>query len=150
MKNKANIKSNFIRHEALIVKGRLTELEGWLDAGRECLASFGGNASAYARASQTESHSTATIRQYVGVALKAMKKWGKSTNAVREAFEFGVGYAYTNMDDLRRHLNGAPKPSKPKKKSATVKVSRRQARSKMEKAGVPDKYIDLALDAIYG
>ena len=149
MKNKANIKSNFIRHEALIVKGRLTELEGWLDAGRECLASFGGNASAYARASQTESHSVATIRQYVGVALKAMKKWGKSTNAVREAFEFGVGYAYTNMDDLRRHLNGAPKQSK-KKPSATVKVSRRQARSKMEKAGVPDKYIDLALDAIYG
>lgn len=149
MKNKANIKSNFIRHEALIVKGRLTELEGWLDAGRECLASFGGNASAYARASQTESHSIATIRQYVGVALKAMKKWGKSTNAVREAFEFGVGYAYTNMDDLRRYLNGAPKKSK-KKPSATVKVTRRQARANMVKAGVPSKYIDLALDAIYG
>ena len=118
MKNKANIKSNFIRHEALIVKGRLTELEGWLDAGRECLASFGGNASAYARASQTESHSIATIRQYVGVALKAMKRWGNRTKDVREAFEFGVGVAYTNMDDLRSFLADKSKPSKPSRFSA--------------------------------
>lgn len=149
MKNKANIKSNFINHERRIIGGRLEELEGWLEAARECRDYWNGNASAYARASQTESHSTATIRQYVGVALKAMKKWGNRTKDVREAFEFGVGYAYTNMDDLRRHLNGAPKQSK-KKPSATVKVTRRQARANMVKAGVPSKYIDLALDAIYG
>ena len=109
MKSKTNKKSNkkskFIKHEALIVQGRLMELEGWLEAGRECLAEFGGNASAYARASQTQSHSTATIRQYVGVALKAMKKWGKKTEDIRQSFEFGVGYAYTNMDDLRSFLN---------------------------------------------
>ena len=111
-------KSNFINHERRIISGRLEELEGWLEAARECRDYWNGNASAYARASQTESHSTATIRQYVGVALKAMKRWGNRTKDVREAFEFGVGFAYTNMDDLRSFLADKSKPSKPSRFSA--------------------------------
>lgn len=146
MKRKANnsktVKSNFLQHESLIIKGRLMELEGWLDAARECRDKFGGNQSAYARASVTESHSVATIRQYVGVALKALKKWGDSTTKVRNGFEFGVGYAYTNMDDLRSYMNKGNAKKPKSRKVRTITVTPNKVRSVLAKNGVSKSVID--------
>lgn len=150
MKRKANnskaIKTEFLYHEQLIIKGRLMEFEGWLDAARECRSKFGGNASAYARASVTESHSVATIRQYVGVALKAINKWGDKLDSIRNEFEFGkkTGYAYTNMDDLRSFLNKGNAKSTPKtSKQATVKTTKRKARNAWDKAQSFDEFWEL-------
>lgn len=154
MKRKANnkskaVKSNFLKHEAVIVAGELMTLEGWLDAARECRDKFAGNASAYARASVTESHDFHTIRQYVGVGLKAIKRWGVLTTDVRKNFEYGkdTGYAYTNMDDLRKYFikleNKGKAESKPKsRKVRTITVTPNKVRSVLAKNGVPKSVID--------
>jgi putative IMPACT (imprinted ancient) family translation regulator len=117
--NKTTAKrSQFSRHEALIIRGERQAVEGWLDAAVECRDKFRGNASEYARASVTDYHTVATIRQYVGACLKALRQYGNTPSKVMDYMEFKVGYGYANMDDLRRLVADKSKGKSPVRFSA--------------------------------
>lgn len=137
-------KSNFLKHEALIVAGASMEFQGWWEASRECADKFRGNASAYAKASMTESHSVTTIRQYVGVCLALSKKAGTTDwKDAKAFFEYKVGYAYTNMGDVRSFINSGKPSNKGKtRKVRTITVTPNKVRSVLAKNGVSKSVID--------
>lgn len=148
MKRKANkskaVKSEFLKHEALIVAGASMEFQGWWEASRECADKFRGNATAYAKASMTESHSVNTIRQYVSACLALSKKAGTTDwKKAKAFFEYKVGYAYTNMGDVRSFVNSGKASNKPKtRKARTITVTPNKVRSVLAKNGVPKSVID--------
>lgn len=149
MKSKANnkskaIKSEFLKHEALIVAGASMEFQGWWDASRECADKFRGNATAYAKASKTESHSVNTIRQYVSACLALSKKAGTTDwRNAKSFFEHKAGYAYTNMGDVRSFVRSDKPSNKGKtRKVRTITVTPNKVRSVLAKNGVPKSVID--------
>ena len=143
-------------HEPKIVKGQATELEGWFGAAQECINDYKSVASRYANASLSKTvfaskdkevstqHSTATIRQYVGICVTAIKKEG-SVSAVIEKLTDEYGYA--NISDLRKVYagNGQRGKTDKKKQKPAKKVNTTVLRRKMKNAGVPQRYIDLTL-----
>jgi len=137
--NKANAKrSQFRNHEALIVRGERMAVQGWLEAAVECRDKYRGNASEYARASVTDYHTVATIRQYVGACMKALAKYGKTPEKVISHMEFTIGYGYANIDDLRRLV------ADPNKKKSASRFSAKREAEKLGKRYTKAQLLEIA------
>jgi hypothetical protein len=145
-------------HEPKIVAGQKTELAGWLGAGQECITDYKSVASRYADASLSATvfaskgkevstqHSPATIRQYVGICVTAIKKEGSVSAVIAKLND---EYGYANISDLRSFYSGNGQRGKTdKKKKPAKKVDTTVVRKKMKQVGVPQRYIDLVMFAI--
>lgn len=145
MKSKKSNKVHACRfsdHAKKIADGEGDVLRGWLDAARECRDFYSGNASEYARAAVkvSDTHSSDTVRNYVGACLKAMKEWGNDYHDVRKGMEFVLGFAYASVEDLRNHFRKkSTRKVTASRKEKTVSVSSRKVRGACKKAGLSDK-----------
>ena len=100
--------TSFVKYEVLINKGNNIALDGWWNAGQECVEHFDGNASAYARLASKESasknkgkvpYSEATIRQYVSYVVRALAQGDKRKD-------------YDGIDHLRATMTQASTKAK--------------------------------------
>lgn len=149
MKQATAKRSQFMKHEQMIVRGERMAVQGWLEAAVECRDKYRGNASEYARQSVSDYHSTATIRQYVGACLKALSKFGKTPELVMDYMEFTVGYGYANIDDLRRHVaDKSKKKQVPSRKEKTQSLSARKVRAACSKAGLSAKQTEQMVELL--
>ena len=127
-------------HEPKIIGGHLAILMGWLEAGKECISKFDGNASEYARCSLSANvgegnakHSTATIRQFVGVAVTALTMYDTPKQVCDALVSLKGGQrVFPAMGDVREMLGGngqRAKSGKSKKfvaKTEAKKYTKRQ------------------------
>lgn len=142
--------TNFRKHDLLISAGEAKALDGWLDAGVECVDKFRGNASAYAKASVNGfvvSQTELTIRQYVGAVALGIKKYksrGALMAAFRKAYEKGEVRSLS-VTSLRKFVGGSGQRDKSDKKSsqATVALTKRAARSAWNKSKSFDEFWEL-------
>ena len=101
-------------HEPKIIGGHFAILMGWLEAGKECVAKFDGNASEYARCSLSANvgegnakHSTATIRQFVGVAVTALTMYDTPKQVAEALVTIKDGNrVFPAFGDVREMLGG--------------------------------------------
>ena len=101
-------------HEPKIIGGHYAILMGWLEAGKECVAKFDGNASEYARCSLSANvgdgnakHSTSTIRQFVGVAVTALTMYDTPKQVAEALVTIKDGNrVFPAFGDVREMLGG--------------------------------------------
>ena len=148
--------TNFSRkHDPLIAAGESKSLQGWLNAGAECVDKFRGNATAYAKASVNGfvvSQTEATIRQYVSAVVVGIKQYG-SRSALMTAF--GKAHAKGEVRSLgivslRSFVAGSGKRGKGDAKSSkqdTVAITKRKATSFINKF-VPANKREEAMEAL--
>ena len=123
-------------HEPRIVGGYYEILMGWLDAGKECISKFDGNASEYARCSLSANvtdgdvkHSTSTIRQFVGVAVTALTMFGTSKQVCDALVSLDGGQrVYPAMGDVREMLGGNGQRAKSGKGKGKKFVAKTEAK----------------------
>lgn len=148
-KNKATAKrSQFLTHEANIIKGSRIAVEAWLDAAVECRDRYRGNASEYARQSVSDYHTETTIRQYVGACLKALSKYGNTPKKVMDHLEFVELFGYANIDDLRSLVAEKKKSDEKSRKEKKQSVTSRKVRAACGKAGLSAKQTEQVLEAL--
>ena len=143
------------KHDVLIKDGDARPLQGWLNAGAECVDKFRGNATAYAKASVngfTVSQTEATIRQYVSAVVVGIKEYGSRAalmSAFRKAHAKGEVRSL-GIVALRSFVAGAGKRGKGEQKSSkqdTVALTKRKARAWVEKFVAASKR-DEAMEAL--
>jgi hypothetical protein len=152
--------SNFHRkHDPKIEAGEAQAFDGWVDAGVECYERFGGNASAYAKASVngfTVSQTENTIRQYVTAVvtllrkhdsrLAAMtKKERKNKTAKSEMLAaYNAAYETREIGALRALARGSGQRKEGKKRSTSaVALTKRSAHNAWNKAKSFDEFWEL-------
>ena len=137
-------------HEPKIIGGHYAILMGWLEAGKECVAKFDGNASEYARCSLSANvgdgnakHSTSTIRQFVGVAVTALTMYDTPKQVCDALVSIKDGNrVFPAMGDVREMLGGNGQRAKgTTTKKPVKKVERNKVRKAMRDAGCSDKVI---------
>lgn len=138
------------KHDPLIKAGEATSFDGWVNAGVECVERFGGNKSAYAKASVngfTVSQTENTIRQYVGSVVTLLRKHGskaaliKAYDAVYETREIKALQALAQGSGQRK--SGVTKKST----QDTVALTKRKASAFVTKF-VPANKRDEAMESL--
>jgi hypothetical protein len=137
--------SNFHRkHDPKIEAGEAQSFDGWVDAGVECYERFGGNASAYAKASVngfTVSQTENTIRQYVGAVVTLLRKH-KTKAGVLSAYD--AVYETREIGALRALARGKGEREAGKKRSTSaVALTKRSAHNAWNKAKSFDEFWEL-------
>jgi hypothetical protein len=153
------------KHDPLVQGGEAQVFLGWVNAGVECFERFGGNASAYAKASvngfavsQTEN----TIRQYVGAVVTLLRKHnarltamtkkerGSKTAKSEMLAEYDSKYETREINALRSLVAGkGQRKAGGSKKSTqdTVALSKRKASAFVTKF-VPANKRDEAMESL--
>jgi hypothetical protein len=132
------------KHDPLVKGGEAQVFIGWVNAGVECYQRFGGNASAYAKASvngfavsQTEN----TIRQYVSSVVRLMRKH-KSKAALVKAYD--DVYETREISALLKLAKGSGQRKQSKKRSINaVALTKRSAHNAWNKAKSFDEFWEL-------
>jgi hypothetical protein len=137
--------SNFHRkHDPKIKAGEAQTFDGWVDAGVECYERFGGNASAYAKASVngfTVSQTENTIRQYVSSVVRLMRKH-KTKAGVLAAYD--AVYETREIKALQALAQGSGQRKEGKKRSTSaVALTKRSAHNAWNKAKSFDEFWEL-------
>ena len=146
-------KSNWLEYEAQIEKGESFAFDGWVKAYKDSVKWKSVQEYARESAKLSTTHTMNTISQYIGAVKMGVKRYG-TVDGLLKAYD--NVYTYRNITDLRTLVRGngerqaSDEAKHRKSKQSKPTVSRRQARAKMVKAGVPSKFIDIALDAVYG
>ena len=153
MKKNNNVKlvrTTFGAFDRDIAKGEALAFDAWLNAGLECVAKCGGNASLYAKSAvwdstrngrNTLTQTETTIRLYVGAVVRLAKKYKTRSaivsayDAVYESREIGALLAFAKG-------NGQRKASK-RKSSNAVALTKRSARKAWDNAKSFDEFWEL-------
>ena len=153
------------KHDPKIEGGERTAFLGWVGAGLECYQRFGGNATAYARASVNGfavSQNENTIRQYVGAVVTLLrkhdarlarmtKKERKNKTAMSEMLaEYDGKYETREINALRSLAKGeGQRKGGDTKKSTqdTVAITKRKATAFVTKF-VPASKRDEAMESL--
>jgi len=139
--------SNFHKkHDPKIEAGEAKAFDGWVDAGVECYKRFGGNKSAYAKASvngfavsQTEN----TIRQYVGAVVTLLRKHGSKAELLAA---YDAAYETREIGALRTLARGKGErkaDESKKSKQDAVALTKRSAHTAWNKANSFDEFWEL-------
>lgn len=149
-KNNKMVRTSFVAFDRDIAKGEALAYDAWLDAGMECVAKCGGNASLYAKSAvwdstrngkNTLTQTETTIRLYVGAVVRLAKKHKTRSaivsayDAVYESREIGALLAFAKG-------NGQRKASK-RKSSNAVALTKRSARKAWDSAKSFDEFWEL-------
>ena len=147
------------KHDPKIEGGEATAFLGWVGAGLECYQRFGGNATAYAKASVngfSVSQNENTIRQYVGAVVTLLrghdarlarmtKKDRKNKTAMSEMLaEYDGKYVTREINALRSLAKGKGQRKQGKKRSINaVALTKRSAHNAWNKAKSFDEFWEL-------
>ena len=153
MKKKNNIRlvrTTFVAFDRHIAKGEALAFDAWLNAGMECVAKCGGNASLYAKSAvwdstrhgkNTLTQTETTIRLYVGAVVRLAKKH-KTRSAIVSAYD--AVYESREIGALLAFAKGNGQRKKSKRKSSNaVALTKRSARKAWDNAQSFDEFWEL-------
>lgn len=111
------MKTNWKKHEAVIVSGDKKAFSGWLDAGVECYKK-GVSVSAYVKASPSTKVTASSQEKYIGAFVRALKKYKGNVNAMLA--DYDKVYSYREIVSFIAFAPAGQRAKNAKKDSAEL------------------------------